>query len=101
MLADLFGVATKAAGNCQRREGVDLLGVLRGNSPPRPYLVGMAELPGSEFFKVMVVKDEWKYIFMANGGRDQLFNLRAGPAEICNRAAKEPDVRANLNADRK
>jgi len=46
----------------------------------------------------MVVKDEWKYIFMANGGREQLFNLKADPDEICNRAAKEPDVRANLNA---
>jgi len=43
----------------------------------------MAELPGSEFFKVMVVKDEWKYIFMANGGREQLFNLQADPDEIC------------------
>ena len=97
-LADLFGVATKAAGNCQLREGVDLLGVLRGESLPRPSLVGMAELPGSEFFKVMVVKDEWKYIFMANGGREQLFNLRADPDEICNRAADQLDVRASLNA---
>jgi len=32
-LADLFGVATKAAGNCQLREGVDLLGVCAAISP--------------------------------------------------------------------
>jgi arylsulfatase len=97
-LADLFGIATGAAGSCHLREGVDLLGVLRGDSAPRPFLVGMAELPGSEFFKVMVVKDEWKYIFMANGGREQLFNVREDPDEVCNRTADAPDVRGNLNA---
>jgi hypothetical protein len=97
-LADLFGIATEAAGHCELREGADLFGILRGDYPPRPFLVGMAELPGSEFFKVMVVKDEWKYIFMANGGREQLFNLRADPDELCNRAAEAQDVRAELNA---
>ncbi len=96
-LADLFGIATEAAGHCELREGADLLGILRGDFPPRPFLVGMAELPGSEFFKVVVVKDEWKYIFMANGGREQLFNLRADPDELCNRAAEADDVRAELN----
>src|SRR4029450_11734829 len=45
-----------------------------------------------------VVKDEWKYIFMANGGREQLFNLRADPDELCNRVAEAHDVRAELNA---
>jgi SAM-dependent methyltransferase len=44
------------------------------------------------------VKDEWKYIFMANGGREQLFNLRADPDELCNRAAEAQDIRAELNA---
>jgi SAM-dependent methyltransferase len=97
-LADLFGIATEAAGHRELRDGADLLGILRGDSGPRPFLVGMAELPGSEFFKVMVVKDEWKYIFMANGGREQLFNLRTDPEELCNRAAEAHDVRANLNA---
>jgi len=31
-----------------------------------------------------VVTDEWKYIFMANGGREQLFNLKRDPAELSN-----------------
>jgi SAM-dependent methyltransferase len=97
-LADLFGIATEAAGHCELREGADLLGILRGDSAPRPFMVGMAELPGSEFFKVMFVKDEWKYIFMANGQREQLFNLRADPDELCNRVAEAHDVRAELNA---
>jgi arylsulfatase A-like enzyme/SAM-dependent methyltransferase len=97
-LADLFGIATEAAGQCELREGADLLGILRGDCAPRSFLAGIAELPGSEFFKVMVVKDEWKYIFMANGGREQLFNLRADPDELCNRVAEAHDVRAELNA---
>jgi arylsulfatase len=97
-LADLFGIATRAAGHRELREGVDLLGILRGESPPRSCLTGMAELPGSEFFKVMLVKDEWKYIFMANGGREQLFNLRTDPDEVCNRAVEAEDVRAEMNA---
>ncbi len=62
-LADLFGLATGAAGAVELRDGVDLLGILEGASPPRPFLVGMAEEPGSKFFKVMVVAEEWKYIF--------------------------------------
>src|SRR4029434_4379805 len=48
-------------------------------------------------FTVTVVNDEWKYILMANGGREQLFNLRADPDELCNRVAEAHDVRAELN----
>jgi choline-sulfatase len=97
-LADLFGIATSAAGTCELREGMNLLGILRGEFAPRPFLVGMAELPGSPFFKVMVVKDEWKYIFMANGGREQLFNLQRDPNELSNCIAEFPDVRNELYA---
>lgn len=87
-LADLFGIATGAAGKCETRDGVDLLGVLRGQSAPRRELLGMAEIPGSDLFKVMVVTDEWKYIFMANGGREQLFNLVRDPEERSNRVCE-------------
>ena len=97
-LADLFGIATHAGGRGELRGGVDVLGVLRGESPQRSFLTGMAELPGSEFFKVMVVIDEWKYIFMANGRREQLFNLKTDPDELSNRAAEAPDVRRKLYA---
>ena len=97
-LADLFGIATEAAGQCELREGADLLGILRGDCAPRSFLVGMAELPGSEFFKVVVVKDEWKYIFMANGRREQLFDLKQDPHELSNRAHDTPEIRKNLYA---
>ena len=95
-LADLFGIGTSAAGACERRDGVDLLKILGGESAPRPYLIGMAEPPGSELFKVMMVKDEWKYIFMANGGREQLFNLAQDPNEMTNRVLDAPEIRKDL-----
>ncbi|PYJ20115.1 MAG: hypothetical protein DME99_10820 [Verrucomicrobia bacterium] len=58
----------------------------------------MVELPGSHDFKLMVVTDEWKYIFMANGGREQLFNLRQDPNEVSNRIGSAPGIRDDLHA---
>jgi arylsulfatase A-like enzyme len=83
-LADLFGIATEAAGECDVREGVNVLKMLRGECARREYLIGMVDPPGSHDFKLMVVTEEWKYIFMANGGREQLFNLRRDPNELSN-----------------
>jgi arylsulfatase len=97
-LADLFGIATGAGGACELREGIDVLAMLRGQSTPRRYLAGMTELPGSQDFKIMVVTNEWKYIFMANGGREQLFNLKRDPAEQSNCVASASEVRNNLYA---
>jgi hypothetical protein len=42
--------------------------------------------------------DEWKYIFMANGGREQLFNLKRDPDERSNCVASAPEVRNDLHA---
>ena len=66
------------------REGIDVLKMLRGEFAPRQYLVGMVEVPGSHDFKIMVLTNEWKYIFMANGGREQLFNREKDPNELSN-----------------
>jgi arylsulfatase len=97
-LADLFGIATRAAGECDLREGIDVLQMLRGECAPREYLVGMVEVPGSQDFKVMVVTDEWKYIFMANGGREQLFNRKRGPNELMNCIRSSATIRNDLYA---
>jgi arylsulfatase len=97
-LADLFGIATGAGGACDLREGMDVLKILRGECKQRQYLIGMIELPGSHDFKVMVVTDEWKYIFMANGGREQLFNLRQDPNELSNCVASASGIRNDLHA---
>jgi choline-sulfatase len=48
--------------------------------------------PGTPHFKIMVRDDTWKYIYMANGGRRQLFNLVEDPDELDNRASARPDV---------
>jgi len=97
-LADLFGIATEAAGACELREGMDVLKMLRGQCEQRKYLIGMVEVPGSQDFKVMVVTNEWKYIFMANGGREQLFNLKRDPNELSNCVRSSLGIRGDLYA---
>jgi choline-sulfatase len=95
-LTDLFGIATSAAGRPDVREGIDLLGVLNGSAQPRDALIGMYELPGTDRFKIMVREDTWKYIFLANGGREQLFDLKEDPNELCSTASARTDVAARL-----
>jgi len=81
-LTDLFAIATGAAGGIQTREGWDLLGVAEGREDPREYLLGYYGQPGTPQFKLMVRYRQWKYVFMANGGREQLFDLEADPNEL-------------------
>jgi arylsulfatase A-like enzyme len=81
-LADLFGIATRAGGACELREGMDVLKMLRGECARRQYLVGMLEPPGSQDFKLMVVTDEWKYTFMANGGTGTALQSQARPQRV-------------------
>jgi choline-sulfatase len=97
-LADLFGIATEAGGASEVREGTNVLKMLRGEGGRREYLVGMVEAPGSHDFKLMVVTNEWKYIFMANGGREQLFNLKRDPNELSNCVASDSRARNDLHA---
>jgi choline-sulfatase len=97
-LADLFGIATESAGECEVRQGTNVLKMLRGECAPREHLIGMVEPPGSHDFKLMVVTNEWKYIFMANGGREQLFNVRQDPNELSNRAGSSSRIRDDLYA---
>lgn len=88
-LTDLFGIATHAAGSTEIREGIDVLSVVENRSPPREAVVGYYGEPGSPQFKVMVRDRRRKYIFMANGGREQLFDLERDPSELHNRAETE------------
>ena len=80
------------------REGIDVLKMLRGEFAPRQHLVGMVEVPGSQDFKIMVLTDEWKYIFMANGGHEQLFNRKKDPNELSNCVSSSPAIRSDLYA---
>ncbi len=81
-LTDLFAIATGAAGALDKREGCDLLAVAEGGGEAREYLFGYYGQPGTPQFKVMVRHRQWKYVFMANGGREQLFDIEADPQEL-------------------
>ena len=89
-LTDLFGIATHAAGQPQVRDGIDILGMLKSKASPREFLIGYYGEPGTPLFKIMVRNSEWKYIFMTNGGREQLFNMNEDPAELNNLIASRP-----------
>jgi arylsulfatase len=97
-LTDLFGIASSAAGAPQFREGVDLLGGISGKAPHRERLFGYYGAPGSPQFKIMVRGGEWKCVYLANGARQQLFNLREDPNELHNLAQSRPDVAAGFRA---
>jgi len=95
-LTDLFGIATSAAGQPELRDGMHVLGMLRGQARPRECYVGYYGKPGTRVFKVMVRQGPWKYIYIANGGREQLFHLQEDPHELQNRADSEPASTAGL-----
>ena len=83
-LSDLFGIATAAAGEPEYRDGYPVLDMLYGNAAPRDYLFACHETPGTGRFKAMIRQGDYKYIYMANGGQEQLFNLKDDPNELVN-----------------
>lgn len=95
-LSDLFGIATGAGGDPDLRDGNDLLGVIAGKAAARPHVVGMYGEPGQSRFKIMIREPRWKYIFIANGGREQLFDLAADPAEVRNLVGDQDRERRRL-----
>jgi choline-sulfatase len=97
-LVDLFGIATGAAGRAQKREGTDVLGILAGVSQPRQQLFGYYGPPGTPRFKIMVRSGDWKYIYLANGGREQLFHLREDPGESRNLVGVSGDLARSLRS---
>lgn len=97
-LSDLFSIVTGAAGDLEVRDGIDVLGMLEGNTEPRENLIGYFSDPGGQDFKVMVREDDWKYIFMANGGQEQLFNLADDPNELSQLVHDEPTIANRLHS---
>ncbi|HCK08389.1 MAG: choline-sulfatase [Gemmatimonadetes bacterium] len=95
-LTDLFAIATGAAGQTETRDGSDVLGVLIGDVDPREHVIGWYGVPGKADFKVMVRHGESKYIYLANGGREQLFNLVEDPQELRDRSKTDSDVLESL-----
>jgi choline-sulfatase len=102
-LTDLFGVATTAAGAPAFRDGIDLVGSLTGDPTgdaptERDRLYGYMGDPGTREFKLMVREGDWKYIYFANGGQEQLFHLGEDPDELDQRADSDPGVASRLRA---
>lgn len=83
-LADLYSIVTKVANCHELKEGVD---VLAGEK--RELVFGTYGIPGTPRFKTMIRKEEYKYIYMSNGGRELLFNLQMDPRELINIAENE------------
>ncbi len=98
-LTDLFGIATAASGEVETRDGIDVLGVLDGKSAEREILPGYYQDPGKQNFKIMIRQGDWKYIYFANGRREQLFNLKDDPNELQNRASSDPEMKGKLRAE--
>jgi choline-sulfatase len=92
----LFGLATGAAGKPQHRDGVDVLAALEQNGATRDIVMSYHETPGSPYFKMMVRSSKWKYIFMANGGREQLFDVESDPHESKNLASSQSSIARKL-----
>lgn len=97
-LTDLFGIATHAAGATETRDGIDVLGTIEGTSAPRDAVIGMYGEPGTPVFKIMVRDAAWKYIFFANGGGEQLFDMENDAQELHNLVTDHPDVVQQLRA---
>ena len=98
-LTDLFSLATGASGAVETRDGQDLLGVLRGETNDRDGVLGLYGTPGTRYFKAMWRTGDWKYIWLANGGRELLFNLRDDPAEARNLMSVESHQALVLRAE--
>lgn len=95
-LTDLFAIATGASGETVLRDGHDVLAQLSGDTQRRDHLFAVYGEPGSVTFKVMIRQGDWKYIYMYNGGREQLFNLKQDPNELCN--IDDPARKAGMRA---
>ncbi len=95
-LVDLFGIATGAAGASELRDGSDVLGLLRDEIPGREQLFGLFGAPGTPQFKIMVREGQWKYIFLANGGRELLFDVDADPQELRQLHIRQAQVAGRL-----
>lgn len=98
-LTDLYGLATTASGQAELRDGHDLLRALQHAAPARETVFGIYGTPGTRQFKCMVRQGAWKYIWLANGGRELLFNLCEDPAESRSFAAGSPGKLAALRAE--
>lgn len=92
-LSDLFSIATAAAGQPEDRDGVNVLG-----GEGHAQIFGTYGRPGSPRFKLMLRTGDTKYIYIANGGREQLFDLKNDPRELTNLADRDTKLASEMRA---
>lgn len=86
-LTDLFSIASTAAGFPETKDGSNWAA---GERRQRVY--GIYGRPGTRFFKIMIRSEKYKYIYMSNGGREQLFELARDRNESVNLTEQLPEV---------
>jgi hypothetical protein len=72
---------------------------MKGEAEPRATLFGYHGVAGTPHFKIMARQGDWKYIYFANGGLEQLFNLKEDPNELNQRIGDAPEVAARLRKE--
>ncbi len=82
-LADILPTLIRAAGGTPPDEvdGQDLIALVRGESPPRPFLEATA-MRGHQPAYFAITDGRWKYIWYPEGGIEQLFDLETDPQEL-------------------
>ena len=80
--------------------GTDIMGALEGTAKRRDALFGYYGEPGTPLFKIMARSGDWKYIYFANGAREQLFDLKSDPNEMTNLAGRDHSMRKNCRPAR-
>lgn len=93
---DVFPTLMDAAGLSAPPDldGVSLLPYARGGAPPEREGVAAEYSKGRKLKLMWRWQDgdrSWKYIWLANGGREQLFDLTADPHERYNLAGADPE----------
>lgn len=100
ILQDIYATFISAARGIVPEEssGKNLLGVFEDNDVPlRDKAVG--EFGRNQALKFMLRTGVYKYIFHANGAREQLFNLETDPDEMCNVAERHADLCARFKSE--
>ncbi|MBR3643809.1 MAG: sulfatase-like hydrolase/transferase [Parasporobacterium sp.] len=95
-LTDIFGIVTQMAGRRELKDGEPVLDAVLNRSAGRDHIFACYGLPGTRRFKFMIRKGDWKYIYLSNGGREQLFNLADDPTELKNLEKERKDIRDSL-----
>ncbi|MHB1483802.1 MAG: sulfatase family protein [Saccharofermentanales bacterium] len=91
-LADFFGIASYTAGKTELRDGHAIMESIINNGEKRKTVFGFYETPGDRQFKIMVREGDYKYIYITNGGREQLFNLKDDKNETIELSKNDPDL---------